>query len=445
MTKQNRETKGFGGKMNNQPLIEFNPKLPKLSKSEKAVLKLLVEAGRLIVPVYNQQGKQIRQGNLAYHNLNKKDPSFSSPYTVEEKVKGKIVSIPYHIKYAKFLKPIADKLNQASQISENKQFARFLKIQAKALLDGSYEEAIAAGLQMKPYILDISIGPVEHFDNQLFFAKASYQAWVGVLDLAGTKKLNFYKNIALAVRRKASLSGARIENQERVRAKVDNVILFSGLMARTQFVGVNMPMNLNMVKKYGSEVTLFNQVNDLRVKEQINPTFNKIFSTGFRQGFNSEDLRRGNLRYVALHELAHSFLYYKNAPKLGDLLPSIYELTANILGLRIAGSLLLKDIITDKQLESMIVAFICRCFYLIEKGKQDKSLSNYALGGAIFINFMFKNGALKNFKGLAIANFMKIFVSLHELFDTLEYLLSSGTRKETEVFIKKYGKFNNLP
>src|SRR3989338_8992111 len=98
---------------NNQPLIEFNPKLPKLSKNEKDVLKLLVEAGRLIVPLYLEQEKQVKTtiGKEEIEQAGKKDPSVLSPYTVVEKKDGKLVATPYHIKYEKFLKPIADKLN----------------------------------------------------------------------------------------------------------------------------------------------------------------------------------------------------------------------------------------------------------------------------------------------------------------------------------------------
>src|SRR3989338_2777732 len=184
-------------------------------------------------------------------------------------------------------------------------------------------------------------------------------------------------------------------------------------MARTKFVGVNMPMNLNWVEKYGSEVTLFNQVNNLRLKEQILPTFSKIFSSEFREGFSSKDLRIGNMSYVALHEFAHNDLYYKNAAKnLQDLLSPIYELAATVLGFRMAGSLLLKDVITNKQLESMIVAFICRNFYLANKIKEDKSWMSYALGGIIFNNFMIKSGAIIQSKGLTVPNFLKIFVSI---------------------------------
>ncbi|MBI4038697.1 hypothetical protein HY384_01945 [Candidatus Daviesbacteria bacterium] len=424
-----------------KPLIKFNPKLPKLSKNEQSVLKLLVEAAELIAPIYQQQEKQIqvKVNKKELEIAAKRNPNLLSPYTIIEKSNGKLVAIPYHIKYAKLLKPVVDKLIEASNFTENKNFANLLKIQAKALLEGTQEDAIATWLKTKPYILDISIGPVEHHDDRLFHAKASYQAWVGVLDLEATKRVEYYKQIVLSGRRKDLLPG-RLENYHEVRTRVDNVVIFSGHMARTKFVGVNLPMNPKLVEKYGSEITLFTQVNDLRSKEQIWPIFNKNFSFALRQGFNFEDLRRGNFDYVTLHELAHNDLYYKNAAKnLGDLLSPIYELSANVLGLRMAGTLLLKDIIKDKQLESMIIAFICRSFYLIEKGKRSKSWINYGTGGVIFINFMLQSGALKQFKELIIPNFTKIFLSLPDLSYALEFLLSSGTRNDAKAFIKKYG------
>src|SRR3989344_4686544 len=405
-------------KSNQEAIIEFNPKLPRLSASESKVLKLLEEAG-------------------------KKDPAFLSQYTVIEKVNGKLVATAYHVKYAKLLAPIAEKLEKAASITDNREFGNALRIQAKALLTGSYNEAIIAWLKNKPYILDISIGPVDHFDDQLFFRKASYQAWVGIVNATDTEKLNNYKAITLSARRKTEVPQKRVDNRDKVKAKVIDVLIFSGFMARTKFVGVNLPMDVNIVEKYGSEITLFNQPNDLRLKEQILPSFSNIFSQSFREGFSQEDLRKGNLGYIAIHELAHSYLYYRNASKnLKDLFICIYELAATVLGLRMAGPLLLEDVITSKRLESMIVAFICRSFYLIKKAKTDKPMVNRVLGSAIFINFMLENGALKQRDGMVIANFMKIFIALQELSFILEQLLSSGTRKDTETFIKKYGYLN---
>lgn len=429
----------------NQPLIEFNPKLPKLSKNESRVLKLLVEAGRLIAPIYLEQEMQTKV-SIDREEIEKsaqKNPAILSPYTVIEKVDGKIVATPYHEKYAKMLQPIVQKLEQAADISNNKEFGRALKLQARALLDGSYDKATKTWLEFKPYILDIQVGPITYcFDDQLFHGKAPYQAWVGVMDLEGTERLNNYKSIVLGTKRKA-MSDERIDNYEKVKARVDDVLIFSGFMARVKFVGINLPMDLNIVEKYGSQITLFNQPNDLRMKEAILPIFNKIFTSQFRESFELEDLRRGYLRAVALHELAHSFLYYKHASRnLKDSFQAIYELAATVLGMRMAGSLLLKERITEKMLESMIVTFLCRSFYYMRQDKANNPMINYILGGAIFVNSMLEHGALKMLKGMSVPNFMKMFLALHELSDILEYLLSSGTYKEADNFIKRYTQGN---
>lgn len=435
-------------KTDNYPLLEFNPKLPRLSASEKAVLKLLVEAGRLIVPIYLEQEKQMKQTSAYFHNEATKqeavkniklDPNILSPYTVLEINNGQVTPKPYHLKYAGFLIPIANKLNQASKITDNKEFGRFLKVQAKALIDGTYEEAAIASLRMKPYILDISIGPIEHHDDRLFHAKASYQAWVGVVNPDSTREFNNYKDIVLSSQRKALITQELIKNDHQVKGKIIDLLLLSGHLARTRFIGVNLPMNLEWIRKQGTEITLFNQIGLLRLKEQIIPTFNRIFSPGFKQGFSEEDLRRGNISYVAMHEMAHNFLYYKNAAKnLLELLAPIYELSASVLGIKMAGSLLLRDAITTKELESMVIAFICRSYYLIERGKTAKEWVNYSIGGSIFINFLTKSGALKEYKGLVILNFTKIFISLQDLLFALEGLLSQGTREDAEIFIEEY-------
>ncbi len=431
---------------NEKPLIEFNPKLPKLSKNEREVLKLLVEAAKQVAPVYLEQEKAVKK-EIDEEKLQKAariDSSVLSPYTVVEEIDGKVVATPYHIKYAALLKPISEKLEEAARITGNKEFGKALKLQAQALTDGNYEKAVAVWLKIKPYILDVTIGPLHYF-NRLIPGKAVYQAWVGILDTEGTKRLNNYKTIVFNESRKALVPNERVENFNHVKAKTIDEVVLAGLIARHKFVGFNLPMEIDLVEKYGSEVTIFNQSNNWRIKEQIMPTFNKIFSPVFREGFTPEDLRRASLRYVALHELAHSYLYYRNSVKnLQDLFSVIFELTATLLGLRIAGSLLLIDRITNKQLESMIVAFVCRSINLIENSKHDKSMSKYALGGVLFINYMLESGAIKQKGGFAITNFTKIFLSLHELSYIMERLLSSGTRADAETFTKRYGQLSEI-
>lgn len=432
----------------------FNPTLPLLSKNEREVLSILIEAGKLIIPIYEKQENQQHPGaNFYPHDISKEEiikaakenPQILSPYTIVEK-KGKgLVAVAYHQKYADLLIPVAEKLKQAARITNNKEFSKRLERQAEALVHGNYDEAQVYWMGMKPYILDINIGPIERYDDKLFFIKTSYQVWVGIMDESSTKKANMYKDMILGVRRESMISSEKVDYYDKVQIRVDSILLFSGLIARTMFLGVNLPNNPSMMEKYGSEITIFRQVGEHRFRQEVLPAFKKIFSPAFKKIFTSQDIKEGILYSTILHELAHTYLRYRNSEnRLQDLFPIIDELSAYVLGMKVCGSLLLKDIVSQKQLESIMVAFIARSFGLVFNESDNRSKFHYTLGGAIFINYMLETGALKEARGLSWPNFTKMFVSLDQLSHILEKLLSEGTRKDAEVFIRRYGDIKAL-
>ncbi len=435
-------------------LIIFKPKLSKLSQNEGKVLKLLVVAGKLIEPLYLAQENHTALGANFYPpdttreevlRAAKKDLQILSPYTVVERKNGKLVAVPYHQKYSKFLKPIADKLNQAAKVTENKEFAQRLQVQAKALLDGTYEEAAVSWMSMKPYILDINIGPVERYEDKLFFVKTAYQAWVGVLDKYNTKRINKYKDIILSSRRRVLMPSEKVDFYDKVQTRVDDVVLFSGLKTRTIAVGTNLPNDVNLMEKYGSEITIFKQAISHRVENEVLPAFNKVFSPAFKKTFTKKELEDGYLLSSVLHELAHTYLRYRNSEKnLKDLFPVIDELSASVMGIKVCGSLLLKDIMTTKQLESIMLSFMARNFHLVLNEKDNFSRLHYTLGGAIFINYLLEHGAVKEAGGISWPNFTKMFVSLDELASILERILSQGTKVDAQEFIKKYADIEKL-
>ncbi len=437
-----------------KPLMLFSPTLPLLSKNEKEVLSLLMEAGKLVAPIYERQENRKHSGaNFYPHDISteelvraaKKNPQILSPYTVVEKRGKVLVAVPYHQKYADLLIPIAEKLRQAARVTDNKEFSKRLKKQADALINGNYEEAQLYWMSMKPYILDINIGPVERYDDKLFFTKTSYQAWIGIMDESSTRKANTYKDIILSARRESMMPSEKVDYYEKVQIRVDSVLLFSGLIARTMFLGVNLPNSPELMEKYGSEITIFRQVGEYRLQHEVWPAFKKIFSPSFQKIFTSQDIKEGVLYSTILHELAHTYLRYRHSEnRLQDLFPIIDELSAYVLGMKVGGSLLLRDIISQQQLESVMVAFIARSFGLVFNETENGSKIHYTLGGAIFINYMLETGALKEVRGLSWPNFVKMFVSLDQLSHLLEKLLSQGTRSDAEVFIKKYGNIKTL-
>ena len=437
-----------------KPIAEFNTKLPKLNLNETKVLKLLVEAAKLIVPIYElQENSKILGANFypkgvikaSIEKEAKKNLEILSPYTVVEKQGSKLIAIPYHVKYAELLQPVVNRLLEAAKLTENKEFGKRLEIQAKALLDGTYDETVISWMSMKQYILDINIGPVERYDDKLFFAKTSYQAWVGVMDGVNSTRVNTYKEIILSSRRKVLMASEKVDYYDKVQTRVDNVVIFAGLIARAQFIGVNLPNDVTLMEKYGSEITIFKEISDFRFKTYVWPSFEKIFSKEFKKLFTTNGVSEGHLYAVVLHELAHTFLRYRNSEKnLQDLFPIIDELSASVMGIKVCGSLLLKDILTQKQLESIMVAFTARCFSMALWEKDDPAKYHYTMGATIFLNYLFETGAIKEAGGISWPNFTKMFVSLDELASVLERLLSQGNRADAEAFIRRYGDSKKL-
>lgn len=438
----------------NKPIVTFLPKLPKLTKTEKAVLKLLIEAGKLVALVYEEQENHKFPGaNFYPHDATKEeiekaakmDPAILSPYTVVERKDGKLIAVPYHEKYKNLLAPVAEKLNQAAKISQNRDFAQRLQVQAETLLSGNYEKATISWMTMKPNILDMNIGPIERYDDKLFFVKTAYQAWVGVMDQKNTHKVNDYQKMILSAKRKVSMPSEKVDYYDKVQIRIDETLLFSGLIARTMFVGVNLPNDPNLMERYGSEITIFKQVNDYRFKNEILPAFEKNFSPDFKKLFTLKEIKDGSLYLIVLHELAHTYLRYRDTEKrLKDLFPIIDELAAYIMGIKVCGSLLLKDAVTTKQLEAIMLSFIARSFYLILHEKENHSKYHYVMGSIILINYLLESEAIKSSRGISWPNFMKMYFSFDELASILGRLLSWGTYSDAQAFIKKYGHMDHF-
>src|SRR5436853_502849 len=129
--------------MTGVPIVTFPPKIEGLTTSEKKVLKNLILAAKVVASIYQKQENHNNSGANFYPRdatkseiieAAKKDPSILSPYTMVERAKnGKLVSIPYHIQFKSELMKAVSLIREAAKLSENKEFAMRLEVQANAL------------------------------------------------------------------------------------------------------------------------------------------------------------------------------------------------------------------------------------------------------------------------------------------------------------------------
>ncbi len=121
---------------------------------------------------------------------NTENADIKSLYTlVERDSQGQLIAVPYHEKYKDSLQQASDLLKQAAELAEDPGFKKYLSLRAEALITDDFKPSDLAWMDMKNNAIDVVIGPIETYEDQLFGYKAAYEAYVLIKDLAWSEKL----------------------------------------------------------------------------------------------------------------------------------------------------------------------------------------------------------------------------------------------------------------
>lgn len=102
---------------------------------------------------------------------------------------GELYTIPFHEAYAEPTRWAAAKLQEAAMLAESQSFSQYLVLRAEALLSDEYQASDLAWMDMKDNAVELVIGPIETYEDELFGAKAAHEAYVLLKDLEWSKRL----------------------------------------------------------------------------------------------------------------------------------------------------------------------------------------------------------------------------------------------------------------
>ena len=102
---------------------------------------------------------------------------------------GKLKLVPFHEAYKDDLEQVAALLRQAALLSKDKAFGQYLQMRADALLSDDFRASDMAWMDMKTNPVDIVIGPIESYEDQVFGYRASYEGMVLIKDQEWSAKL----------------------------------------------------------------------------------------------------------------------------------------------------------------------------------------------------------------------------------------------------------------
>jgi hypothetical protein len=314
---------------------------------------------------------------------------------VRRDVNGNLVLQPYSEVYAPQLAAAADLLRQAAELASDAEFANYLKMRADALQSDDFQASDMAWMDMKNNPIELVIGPIETYEDQLFGYRSAYESYVLIKDLEWSARLARFA--AYLPELQAGLPVADAYKQETPGADADlnayDVVYYAGhCNAGSKTIAINLPND--------EEVQLAKGTRRLQLKNAMLAKYNQIL-VPIAGELIAED-QRGHISFdsffgnTMFHEVAHG-LGIKNTldgaatvrHALKEHASALEEGKADVLGLYMVQELRKKGEISEGELMDDYVTFLAGIFRSIRFG----ATSAHGRANMIRFNFFEQAGA----------------------------------------------------
>jgi hypothetical protein len=214
-----------------------------------------------------------------------------------------LVAIPYSEEYKDELTRAAALLREAASLTPNESLKKFLILRADAFLSNDYYESDMAWMDLDAP-LDITIGPYETYNDELFGYKAAFEAYVNLRDDKESTKLSAFAkhlqqiedNLPLDPRYRNPKLGAAAP----IRV-VDEIISAGDGAHGVQTAAYNLPNDERVVQQKGSKRVMLKNVQEAKFHSVLVPIAMKTLSKSAMLDVNFESF----FTHILAHELMH--------------------------------------------------------------------------------------------------------------------------------------------
>ena len=373
------------------------------------------------------------------------DSQKSSLYTfVRRDENGKLITIPYHKQFEIQIKKAANLLTEAANLAEDAGLKKYLELRAAAFLTDNYQPSDLAWMDMKTNRLDIVIGPIENYEDQLFGNKAAHEAYVLIKDMEWSEKLARFATFLPELQKGIPVDDVYKKETPGTDSDLNayDVVYYAGdCNAGSKTIAINLPND--------EEVQLQKGTRRLQLKNAMRAKFDKILVPISQQLI--DESQRKYITFDAFfantmfHEVAHG-LGIKNTinnkgtvrSALKELASALEEGKADILGLYMVQQLHKKGEIEGDMKEYM-TTFMTSIFRSVRFG------ASSAHGKANMIRFNFfkeKEAFTKNEDGTYKVNFDKLEIAMKDLSNLILTLQGNGDYEGVAKLVDEKGKIS---
>jgi len=327
-------------------------------------------------------------------------------------------------------------------LADDKEFAAYLNMRAKAIRTDDFQASDFAWMDMKNNPIDIVIGPIETYEDQLFGYRAAFESYVLIKDMSWSEKLAKYaeylpelqRGLPVSKKYKAEVPGSDAD------LNAYDVIYYAGHSnSGGKTIAINLPNDEHVQLKKGTR--------RLQLKNAMRAKFDAIMTPISETLIVPE--QRKNVTFTAFfantmfHEVAHG-LGIKNTindkgtvrQSLKEHASALEEGKADILGLYMVRQLLAKNVITEGTLEDYYTTFLTGIFRSVRFGAS----SAHGKANMVRFNYFAEQGAFtRNEQGLYTVNVEKMTAAIDSLSELILTLQGNGDYQGVDKLVAESG------
>jgi len=374
----------------------------------------------------------------------KRADSLKSLYTmVRRDGAGKLTAIPFSKVFAAQHERAAKSLEAAAALSSDAGFRKYLGLRAKALRDDDYQPSDFAWMDMKTNPVDVVIGPIETYEDELFGYKAAHETVILLKDKEWSARLSHYAALLPSLQRGIPVDAKYRKEVPGANSDLNayDVIYVSG-QANTgaKTIAINLPNDEAVQLKKGAR--------RLQLKNAMRAKFDMIMLPIAREMIVDDQV--ANVTFdaffenVMFHEVAHG-LGIKNTidgkgtvrAALKERYSALEEGKADILGLYMVRQLRDRGELKGGRMEDNFVAFLASIFRSVRFGTGDA----HGRANIAALNFLEERGAFTRdaASGKYRVDFVKMQDAANALSQAILRFQGDGNYAGVGAFQGKYG------
>ncbi|GAB2852685.1 hypothetical protein GCM10027277_21350 [Pseudoduganella ginsengisoli] len=360
----------------------------------------------------------------------------------------KFKTVNYSDEYQPELQRLAKLLKEAAAATDNASLKKFLDLRADAFLSNDYLASDFAWMDLDSPV-DVTIGPYETYNDELFGYKAAFEAYVSIRDQKETDKLNFFAQHMQELEDNLPLD-AQYRNPK-VGALAPMVVVNQVYGAGDGNMGVqtaayNLPNDERVISQRGSKRVMLKNVQEEKFKATLTPISKLVLSPQDQKDLDFDSFFTHILAHEIMHGLGPHATKVNGQPStprqdLKDTYSTIEEAKADITGLYALMYMMdkgqLKNSLGQGEAaeRKLHTTFLASAFRTLHFGLTD----SHARGMAIQVNYLLdKGGFVSHGDGIFSVDFKKIKQAVLDLDREFLTIEATGDYARAKDMMAKY-------